>query len=145
MRAEKMNDALQSTRKLRKISYRMLRKLHKLEKRRSLSCAKKLGEEWAPLLFVQHLSEIIDLCYMQDAINIPSVLSLKESLVGLTVFHKKRASIDRAVLVSCLKQHTAAFNDLFEQKIQVSISQVSLNLWRTRCLMAYVCQFGNNV
>lgn len=144
-----INFALESTHYFKKVSYRMLKKLHRLENHRSFEkSAKKIDDEYCIVLYLQHMVEVIAKVYKNDnAISdivsqLNSIIKLLKILIDTT---KGKARIDRPLLVTCLHRHTLVFNWLEENKVSIINKGGMFNLWTLKCVPAYVRQFGNKV
>lgn len=139
------NCALKSTHHLKKVSYRMLRKLHWLESHRSLEKSHKFGNEYCVILYLRHMVETIESVYRKnDAVD--NVIKYLNSIINhLTDKTKEDLKIHRPLLVSCLRRHTRVFNWLKRNKINITIDSELVVLWSTKCVPAYVGQFGNRI
>ena len=141
----KLYDALRSTNDLKKCSYQMLRRLHKLEYRGSLRTCPKLKNEYFLVLALEHMADTINSCYISVAEAKEAVDNLKELIIVLKTSMSKRERVPRNILVSCLKKHTKVFNWLRNNKIKLQANDDTFSLWTEKCLMAYVSQFGNRI
>lgn len=138
-----MNKGLYNTRLFKKASYKILKKLHKLEKKKYFKRVHKIGNNIAIILSLQALIKILKLFCSNKHYSKNKMLKLINSLSKLCVMSQKNGYMDRKLLVSCLKQHTNIFNDLIINKIEFSISQEIFFLWNIKCLPLYINQFGN--
>jgi len=138
-----LNQALRSTRDLKRITYRMLRKLHRIKTRRSFKNSYKFGDEYCIILYLQHMVETIEGVYMKKEENV--VKYLNEIITLLRIKTKEDLMIHHSLLVSCLRRHTQVFNWLKRNKISLIKTQEILILWTTQCVPAYVAQFRNKI
>lgn len=140
-----LNKALVSTHSLKKSSYRMLKKMHSLERRGVLRTCSQLGGEYYIILCLQHMSDVIKQSYSNNAVIPEIVLDIGDLILVLKESFKSRMRVDRALLTSCLKKHTKVFNCLEKNGIKINKNDVLSETWNMKCIVSYVCQFGNHI
>ncbi len=138
-----LNSALASTHSLKKCSYKMLRKMHSLEHRGSLRTCPKLGNEYYIILCLQHMAEVIQAAYPNTDGASEAVSNLESLICAVKNTTTDRMRVDRTLLVACLKKHTQVFNWLRDNKVRIAIDHDLREQWSLKCVVAYVCQFGN--
>lgn len=140
-----LNNGLKSTHDLKKCSYRMLRKMHSLEARGSLRECPKLNNEYYVVLCLQHMADIMGKSYTYNANAKDFALGLEELIKVLQMRTQNGLRVNRSILVACLKTHTRVFNWLEDNKIRIKADDALSELWNMKCVVAYVCQFGNRI
>jgi len=141
----KLNNALTSTHTLKKCTYRMLRKLHSLEYRGSLRTCRQLSGEYYVVLYLRHISQVIGSVYSNVSNADVAVENLENLIKAIETAAASRLRIDRTLLVACLKRHTKVFNWLEEHKIKIEVNDELIEFWNMKCVIAYICQFGNKI
>lgn len=132
---------LQSTHELKKITYRMLRKLHTLEYKSSLNDCQKIGSKYAVILYLEHMLTVMKRSYEGLEIINPLIAKIDNLIRSI----QNQNHVNRVLLVSCLKKHTYVFN-MLESNHVYNIKNAELSeLWSMKCLSTYVFQFGNNL
>jgi len=137
---------LKSTHHLKKVSYRMLWKLHRLENTHSIENFHKFGDEYCVILYLQHMIETIEGVYKKKGIDVERIIKyLIRIVMLLKVKTKEDLKIHRSLLVSCLRRHTRVFNWLEENKISIATDDGLRKLWSLKCVPAYAGQFENRI
>ena len=139
----KLKSILRSNHDLKKNGYKIIRKLHKLEKKdgsnRAYSSA--FEDTYFFVLTCRELVEIIRKEY-PDAeyfiVRCNTFLSYLDSIAA------KKAKIEKSVLASFLRAYTRFFNNIIEEKHRFDFGTEILEKWNSKCLMAYIAAWGDN-
>lgn len=143
----KMKSIIKSNHDLKKNGYQIIFKLHKMEKRKSLSKVYSRSceegyyfalacKDLADLIRTQYSSEICGKVF--DTFNQKS-LSFINHLEEISC---NKCRINKAILSSYLHSYTAFFNSIIEMGVPFSLSQEALIQWNARCVMAYISAWG---
>jgi hypothetical protein len=141
----KLHLALRSTHDLKKASYSMLKKFHKIEYRGSLRECAKLGNEPYLVLCLEHMSSVIKNCYTDTFTGYSGLSQLDTLIQSLKSTALTRMRIDRRILVSCLVAHTEFFNFLEMNRHRIATNKDIVDEWNIKCVMAFLAQFGNKL
>ena len=144
----KFDSLLKSNHDLKKNGYKILRKLHKLEKRSNLSKAYSAycSEGCFVVLSCRNLSEILyDLYGNREEQYINLFLQRTAEFVKYLEFiADSRSVINPKMLVSYLTSYTTFFNRIIEEHyVKFSPNKDLYTKWNVGCLMAYVAVWGN--
>lgn len=124
---------LKSHHDLKKNGYKILRKLHKLQKRKNVTRTIKCDDTYYYVLSCKHLFEILNEEY---GINANSFLSKCDHFLEYLECNRGNR-IDPTVLSSFLKAYTKFFNGIIGKGIPFSFNRNLVDIWNTKCLMAY--------
>jgi len=133
-----LNQGLRSTHDLKKVTYRMLRKLRRLKTHHSFENSHKFDDEYCVILYLRHMVETINDAYKYKDAKIKNIVKhLTDIITLLKVKTNKELMIYHPLLVRCLTRHTYVFNRLEEYKIPITINAGLRNLW-IQCVTAYL-------
>lgn len=137
----KLKSVLQSNHDLKKNGYHILRKLHKIETRKGASkaYASAYGDTFFFVLSVRALVEIIGKEYPEEVFFFKRC---NEFLSYLDKVAAKRQKIDGTILASFLHAYTSFFNYIISIHHVFRFDNVIVNLWNTKCLMAYLATWS---
>lgn len=141
----KLNKALANVHSLKKSSYTILKKLHRLEHRGALRTCANVGGKPYVILCLQHMAEVFKECFQNDISFRPMVDDLCDRIILLRNQSSSRGRIDRTILVSCLKAHTRILGLMDESKCKMIVTQTAVDGWHIKVLGAYIAQFGNRI
>lgn len=139
----KFDSILRSNHTLKKNGYRILRKLHKLESRNGAkrAYAAICRDTYFFVLSCRALVDIIEIEYPEEQFfrqKCESFLDYLESIASI------RGRIDKSRLASFLRCYTDFFNRIIAEKHKFICDDNIVNLWNSKCLMAYIASWGNN-
>jgi hypothetical protein len=123
----------------------MLRKLHRLEYRRSLEKSPQINCEYNVILYLSYIVDTIDGIYNQNNGAKKIVEYLNAIISRLAKEAKRDLRVHRHSLAYCLKKHTKVFNWLEKNKISIIYNTALFELWTIKCLPAYVGQFRDRL
>ena len=139
----KFDSVLKSNHDLKKNGYKILRKLHKMEKQKGAEVAYKaaFNNTYFFVLSIKSLVNIINIEY-------PKANQFKEKcdafLQYLDSVANKKSRINSSMLASFLHAYTIFFNSVIENGHPFIFDQILIQEWNTRCLMAYIATWGLN-
>lgn len=137
----KLERSIESTHSVKKATYRMLLKLHKYEGKSSLKQASFIGQTKCIELYLNHMVTVIRTLFHNEKTD---ELCLQIERLASSVRNQNR--ISRNQLVYCLKKHTSVFNWLERNRITAdTANSITTNVWTTKCIPAYICEFGNDI
>ena len=137
----KLERGIESTHSIKKVTYRMLLKLHKYEGKSSLSQASFIGQTKCIELYLNHMVTVIRTLFHNKKTD---DLCLQIERLALSVGNQNR--ISRNQLVYCLKKHTSVFNWLERNSIIADVvNNNAENVWTMKCIPAYICEFGDDI
>ena len=139
----KFDSTLRSNHTLKKNGYQILRKLHKLESRKGTkrAYAAICKDTYFFVLSCRALVDIIVIEYPEEQSfqhKCDSFLDYLESIAS------KRGRIDKSRLASFLRGYTNFFNRIIVEKHKFICDDNIVNLWSSKCLMAYIASWGKN-
>lgn len=145
----KFHPILNNNHDIKKNGYAIMRKLHKLEKKRCASVAysRSCNEGIFVVLTCKHFAEFIKSTY--DIQNgTPQYISVFiEKTDKFVQYLQCQASnglcINKQMLAGYLKAYTKFFNRAIDKHIKCEITSETVALWNTKCLMAYTAVWGN--
>lgn len=136
----KLDSIIHSNNALKKNGYQIVRKLHKLERKKNLDCVYELTYEGIPFWFLsfKNLVDIIKTMYGASKEEYISIF-IKKSESFQSYLEKvavRRGKINGSRLSSYLKAYTQFFNrakqtEKFDKSLKV------LEEWNLKCVMAY--------
>lgn len=140
----KFDSMLKSNHDLKKNGYKVLRKLHKLEKKNGaeLAYSKALEESYGFVLSCQALIEIIYEEYGHCDESSKFLGKCESFLSYLETISKTKSRINSKVLSSFLHSYTVFFNYIIKEKYHFVFNQRIIELWNMKCLMAYIATWG---
>lgn len=139
----KLSSILKSNHDLKKNGYKILRKLHKMETRKGSekAYATAFNDTYFFVLSARALVDVIRREYPEAEaflIRCDRFLSYIDSMA------EKRSRLNSSVLASFLHAYTVFFNRVIEERHPFVFNQDMIELWNTKCLMAYVATWGSN-
>jgi len=150
----KTKSTLSSMRELKKISYRILRKMHDLErkkKRETILSHKTSSNEIYLLLALEHLCDLliglltqIDVDRYVDSSIQQYVKRLERFRVEVERNVKGRKSLKKGLTSKLLQSHTKVFNRLLEDRVLLDLNERYVYLW-AKAIQAAVAVWGNNI
>ena len=137
----KLNNILRSNHDLKKNGYQIIRKLHKMEKRKGADKAYSaaIDETFYFILSIKALTEIIKNEYPEAELFKCRCERFLTYLVGIA---KNRQKIDRFILAAFLHSYTLFFNRIIKEQYAFKFEHDMIELWNTKCLMAYIATWG---
>ncbi len=144
----KFKSVITSNHALKKDGYKILRKLHKIEKGKNIdyAYAAVCEEGYFFVLSCKNLIELVKKQY--DKFDEIKGLNkfLKKSAMFLnhleTISHNK-TKINKHILASYLKSYTEFFNEVIDAGIKFEVTQEMLADWNLKCIMAYIAVWGD--
>lgn len=139
----KLKSILRSNHDLKKNGYHILRKLHKMETNKGAikAYATTFEETFFFVLSVRALVEIINKEY-------PEEMGFLERCNGFLSYldevAAKKQRVNCTVLASFLHAYTDFFNRVTMAHHSFEFNDEIIDLWNTKCLMAYVATWGSN-
>lgn len=144
----KFKSVITSNHDLKNNGYKILRKLHKIEKTKSVNRAYNAvcEEGYFFLLSCKNLIELIKMQYTgTEGINgLEVFLRKSESFLNhLETIAHSRKKINKHILAAYLKSYTKFFNEVIDNGVQFRVTQEMLVDWNMRCIMAYLSVWGD--
>ncbi len=143
----KFKSMINSHQDLKKNGYKILRKLHKLERRTNLG---KIYNQFCTdgyyvVLSCKNLAELLSFQYSKyDQNYIRSFLKKTDKFVAyLDMVARSKARINSTYLSNYLSAYTEFFNRISNEKIVFSVDKAMLAKWNIGCVMAYNAVWGN--
>lgn len=139
----KLKSVLRSNHDLKKNGYHVLWKLHKIETRKGASKAytSTFDDTFFFILGVRALVEIINKEYPEELVFLKRCDSF---LSYLDKAAANRQRIDGSILASFLHAYTSFFNRIISTHHIFRFGNDIVELWNTKCLMAYIATWGKN-
>ncbi len=139
----KPKSVLHSTHDLKKNGYHILRKLRKIETRKGAKKAYSFpfNDTFFFVLSIQALFEIMNKEYPEELVFLERCDRFQSYLENVA---KKRQKINRTVLASFLQAYTKFFSHIVSVPHLFKFSDDIIEIWNTKCLMAYVATWGKN-
>lgn len=141
----KLESILNSSKDLKKNGYRMLRKLHKMEKRKGVNRAYSVYFEdtYAFVIYCRTLADIIKSQYSEtNEYILKFEKRCNHFLTYLDSVAQTRSKIKKSRLASFLKSYTKFFNKIIDKKYNFIFDKAIREKWNTKCLMAYIATWG---
>ncbi|MBO5171222.1 MAG: hypothetical protein J6B70_10855 [Oscillospiraceae bacterium] len=143
----KFKSIITSHHDLKKNGYKILRKLHKLEKRDNLAgiYSHFCPEGYFVVLACKNLAEILAMQYSScDRPYIQTFLVRTERFITHidTIAHE-HIRVNPALLSNYLSSYTEFFNRVAEDRIEFTVDKEILAKWNIGCIMAYTAVWGN--
>lgn len=140
----KFESVLKSNHDLKKNGYKVLRKLHKLEKKNGTerAYATILGDSYGFVLSCKALVDILKEEY-GNSDELSKFLCRCDSFISyLESISTEKSKIDKTILASFLRSYTRFFNRIIKEKYPFVYNQKIIELWNMKCLMAYIATWG---
>lgn len=139
----KLKSVLCSSHDLKKNGYHILRKLHKIETRKGANkaYASAINDTFFFVLSARALVEIINTEYPEE---LAFLERCDRFLSYLDKAAAKRQRINGTILASFLHAYTSFFNRIASIHHIFRFNDDIIELWNTKCLMAYVATWGRN-
>lgn len=141
----KLKSVLKSNKDLKKNGYKILCKLHKMEKKKGADRAYSVGLEdtYGFIIYCRTLTDIIkteydgtDECILKFEKKCNNFLAYLDSIA------QTQSKIKKSRLASFLKSYTKFFNRIMRKRYKFIFSQTIREKWNTKCLMAYIATWG---
>lgn len=144
----KFDSIIKSNHEMKKNGYKILRKLHKLEKRINLqkAYAATCAEGYFVVLSCKNLAEILfDLYGSYEEQYIQRFLEKTNCFIKyLDSMAESQTKINSKVLVGFLTNYTQFFNRIIDEGcVKFSPNSNFLTKWNVGCIMAYTAVWGN--
>lgn len=143
----KLNSIISSNHSLKKNGYKLLCKLHKMEKKKGAQKAYSaaLEDTYFFILYIESLMEIIDIEY-DNPEKEKCIKKFKEKnkefLNYICSISQKEQKINKRVLANYLKAYTRFFNKMIKTRYTYKLTDEILIIWNEKCLMAYIATWG---
>lgn len=141
----KIKSVVKTNKDLKKNGYKMIRKLHKMEKKKGAEKAYGVSFEntYMFVLYCKGLTELIEMEYGETD---EFVFLFKKKCIKfmeyLTFISASKSKINKSYLASFLKSYTKFFNKIIAKKYQLHVNQKALEKWNIGCVMAYIAAWG---
>lgn len=141
----KLKSIIKSNKELKKNGYKMLRKLHKMEKKKgAIQAYEKCYEDtYMFVLYCRGLAELIENEYTETNVY---VLHFEKKincfLEYLDFIAKTRSRISKKRLVSFLKAYTKFFNKVITEGYKFKFDAAMIEKWNAKCIVPYVATWG---
>ena len=141
----KFKSVVKTNKDLKKNGYKMIRKLHKMEKKKGAEKAYRASFEdtYMFVLYCKGLTELIEMEYCETD---EFVFSFKKKCIKfmeyLTFISASKTKINKSYLASFLKNYTKFFNKIIDKKYPFLVNQKVLEKWNIGCVMAYIATWG---
>lgn len=144
----KFKSVIMSNHDLKKNGYKILRKLHKIEKAKNIdrAYAAICEEGYFFVLSCKNLVELVKKQYsgIKNCNEFDAFLQKSESFLRhLETISISKARINKHILASYLKAYTVFFNKIIEAGIKFDVTQELLADWNLKCIMAYIAVWGD--
>lgn len=139
----KLKSVLRSNHDLKKNGYIILRKLHKTE---TLKGAKKAYSTQFDdtFFFVLSVRALVDIIVKEYPEELFFLERCKRFLSYIDEVAAKRQRINGTILAAFLHAYTNFFNNIISTRHTFVFNDEIVELWNTKCLMAYVATWGIN-
>ena len=141
----KFKSVVKTNKDLKKNGYKMIRKLHKMEKKKGAEKAygASFEDTYMFVLYCKGLTELIEMEYGETD---EFVFSFKKKCIKfmeyLTFISASKTRINKSYLASFLKNYTKFFNKIIDKKYPFLVNQKILEKWNIGCVMAYIATWG---
>lgn len=141
----KLKSVLKTNKDLKKNGYKMIRKLHKMEKKKGAEKAYGTSFEntYMFVLYCKGLTELIEMEYGETD---EFIFLFKKKCIKfmeyLSYISASKSKINKTYLASFLKSYTKFFNKIVNKKYPFLVNQKVLEKWNIGCLMAYIATWG---
>ena len=141
----KIKSVVKTNKDLKKNGYKMIRKLHKMEKKKGAEKAYGVSFE-NTYMFVLYCKGLIELIEMEYGETDEFVFLFKKKCIKfmeyLTFISASKSKINKSYLASFLKSYTKFFNKIIAKKYPLHVNQKALEKWNIGCVMAYIAAWG---
>ncbi len=141
----KLRQVLRNSKDLKKNGYKMLRKLHKMEKRKGAEKAYAVCFEntYGFVLYCRALVNIINMEYKEtDEFILNFEKKCDKFLDYLDTIADRKGKMKKSKLSGFLKAYTKFFNKVVNKDYDFSFDQTIREQWNIKCLMAYIATWG---
>ena len=141
----KIKSVVKTNKDLKKNGYKMIRKLHKMEKKKGAEKAYGVSFEntYMFVLYCKGLTELIEMEYGETD---EFVFLFKKKCIKfmeyLTFISASKSKINKSYLASFLKSYTKFSNKIIAKKYPLHVNQKALEKWNIGCVMAYIAAWG---
>ncbi len=136
----KFKPVLKNHHDLKKNGYKVVRKLHKLEKKKNVRSSGKMDGICFYVLSCRHLAELIEVEYADHTFAAKFTHKCDSFIKYLEKHQDER--IDKSRLAAFLHEYTKFFNRVVEERIPFIFDSQMTELWNNKCLMAYISAWG---
>mgnify|MGYP004522634971 CR=1 FL=1 len=140
----KLKSNITSNKELKKNGYKILRKLHKMERKKGADRAYASCYE-GTYMFVLYCKELVDIIkneYGKDK----NIIRFEEKCDGflryLDHIAETKSKMNKTCLAGFLKAYTKFFNNVIESNHSFFFDQTLREKWNVKCLMAYIATWG---
>jgi hypothetical protein len=143
----KFNSIIKGNHCLKKNGYKIIKKLHKLERKKGAKRAYMavVDDTYFFVLACRNLIELIEMEYKnyEDDKLIEEFKNKSDSFIKyLDYMAENRKLINKHVLASYLKAYTKFFNKIIKENYKFNFNQEMVEIWNQKCLMAYIATWG---
>lgn len=141
----KLKSVIRTSKDLKKNGYKMIKKLHKMEKKKGAEKAYKAVYEdtYTFVLYCKELTEVIAMEYGDTDKVVCAFKGKCENFIKyLESIAKTKSRINKSYLAGFLRAYTKFFNRIIEKQYPFSYRQDIIEKWNIGCLMAYVATWG---
>lgn len=137
----KFDSVLKSNHDLKKNGYKMIKKLHSLERCKGTNKAynAQIGGSYMFVQMCVHFVDIINYEYPQSD---PVVCSFSRKCSAFLKYiddiSMHRGKINKSILGDFLRCYTKFFNYICDNKYKFLFDQTVIDLWNQKCIMAYI-------
>ncbi len=139
----KLKSVLRSNHNLKKNGYIILRKLHKMETLKGANKAYSIQFD-DTFFFVLSVRALVDVIAKEYPQEVAFLERCDRFLSYLNEVAANRQKINGTILASFLHAYTNFFNYIVSTRHPFCFSDEIVELWNTKCLMAYVATWGIN-
>lgn len=141
----KLKSVVKTNKDLKKNGYKMIRKLHKMEKKKGADKAYGVSFE-NTYMFVLYCKGLTELIEMEYSGTDEYIFSFKKKCIKfmeyLTSVSASKSKINKTYLAGFLKSYTKFFNKIIDKRYPFLVNQKILEKWNIGCLMAYIATWG---
>lgn len=141
----KLRQVLRNSKDLKKNGYKMLRKLHKMEKQKGAekAYAACVEDTYGFVLYCRALVNIINMEYKEmDEFVLNFEKKCDKFLDYLDAIADRKSKMKKSKLSGFLKAYTKFFNKVVNKDYDFSFDQMIREQWNIKCLMAYIATWG---
>lgn len=141
----KFRQVLRNSKDLKKNGYKMLRKLHKMEKRKGAEkvYAVYFENTYGFVLYCRALVDIINMEYKEtDEFVLNFEKKCNKFLDYLDAIADRKSKMKKSKLSGFLKAYTKFFNKVVNMDYDFSFDPMIREQWNIKCLMAYIATWG---
>lgn len=141
----KLQSLIRGHKDLKKNGYKMLRKLHKMEKKKGAKRAYATSYEDV-YMFVLYCEALVDIIKTEYNDREEYVLYFekksKRFLVYLNSIAETKSKMNKSRLARFLKVYTRFFNKIINKNYTFYFDQGMIEKWNLNCLMGFVATWG---